>query len=93
MNICERLVVMSKQGRVNYEDLPSSVLTTMGEERSDLEIWEGDMTLQQMVEGFEKRVLVKAMEKYGTQARVAEKLGLNQSTVARKLKKGGTLPV
>ena len=93
MNICERLVVMSKKGRVNYEDLPSSVLTTMGEERSDLERWEEGLTLQQMVEGFEKRVLVKAMEKYGTQARVAEKLGLNQSTVARKLKKGGTLPV
>ena len=79
---------------MNYEDLPSSVLTTMGEDRSYFNMWQGDLTLQQRALGEgEKRVLVRAMERYGTQARVAEKLGLNQSTVARKLKKGGPLPV
>jgi len=31
--------------------------------------------------------LDQALEKYGTQARAAEALGINQSTIARKLKR------
>lgn len=87
INICERMVVMKHKGMVSYEDLPGSVLATVGEEKLDMDMWEKDLTLQQMVEKFETRILNKAMKKYNTQAEAALKLGLNQSTIARKLKK------
>ena len=87
INICERLVVMSRKCTVVYEDLPGSVLATVGEDKSDMDMWDSELTLQQMVEGFEQRILKRAMKKYGTQAETAAKLGLNQSTIARKLKR------
>ena len=44
-------------------------------------------TLPQMMAAVERRILDQALEKYGTQARAAEALGINQSTIARKLKR------
>lgn len=87
INICERLVVLSSNGKMAYTDLPASVLSTVGDVKSDTELWERGLTLQEMIEELEKTVLEKTMEKYRTQDRTAKVLGLNQSTVARKLKK------
>lgn len=87
MNICERLVVMSNDGKVSYSDLPAGVVATMGEDKSDLEMWDNNMTLKELVDRFEKRMIRNAMKKFGTQAAAAAALGLNQSTVARKLKR------
>ena len=40
--------------------------------------------------GVERRILNEALEKYGTQAKAAAALGINQSTIARKLKRSHT---
>jgi DNA-binding protein Fis len=37
----------------------------------------------------ERRLISQALEKHGTQAKAAQALGVNQSTIARKLKKHG----
>jgi TyrR family helix-turn-helix protein len=47
------------------------------------------MTLQQSLESVERTVLVQAWEHYGNQVKMAATLGVNQSTIARKLKKYG----
>ena len=44
-------------------------------------------TLPQVMAAIERRILTQALEKYGTQAKAAETLGINQSTIARKLKR------
>ena len=87
INICERLVVMSSKGCMAYTDLPASVLSSVGSGTCDQELWENALTLQEMIERLEKKVLEKTMEVQGTQKKTAVLLGLNQSTVARKLKK------
>ena len=87
INICERLVVLSSNGTMSYTDLPASVLSKVGESKSDTHLLGKGLTLQEMIEGLEKKVLEKTMKKYRTQDRTAKVLGLNQSTVARKLKK------
>ncbi len=89
VNICERLVVMSSSGKISYTDLPASVIASQGMEKSDMDMWEKSMTLKEMTDQFEKRMIQKAMKKFGTQAAAAAALGLNQSTVGRKLIKYG----
>lgn len=87
INICERMVVMSLDGHVHLEDLPASIRETLSPAPSGAEVWHPGQTLKERVDAIEKEILEKALSFHGTQARMAESLGLNQSTVARKLKK------
>jgi TyrR family helix-turn-helix protein len=47
------------------------------------------MTLQQALEAVERNLLARARERYRNQSLIAEALGVNQSTIARKLKRYG----
>jgi transcriptional regulator with PAS, ATPase and Fis domain len=47
------------------------------------------MTLQQIVESVERKVLINGVQKHKNQARIAEALNVNQSTITRKLKRYG----
>lgn len=87
INICERLVVMAQGSNILYKDLPGSVRKTVTAQDPALEAWQPGKTLQNMVEDLEKRVLTTALKKGRTQAKAAHLLGINQSTIARKLKK------
>ncbi len=101
INICERLVVLSNDGQITFDDLPLSVRAATKAELQcvcssiiaikDMEINNGvekeGQTLKEIVEIVERRILEKALQTHGTQALMARALGLNQSTVARKLKK------
>lgn len=87
INICERVVVMSQDGYVGLEDLPASIRDGMTTAPSGLEMWHPGQTLKEMVDAVEKKILEKALTFHGTQTKMANSLGLNQSTVARKLKK------
>jgi len=53
--------------------------------------WSEEVSLQQAIEAVERNLLAKAQERYRNQAAIAEALGVNQSTVARKLKRYGLL--
>jgi len=89
INICERLVVMTDTEIVDYEDLPGDIIGR-GEDHHGLqESWPEGMSLQQVIDRAEKTVLSQSLKRYGNQTKMAEVLGVNQSTVARKLKKHG----
>src|SRR5210317_1002277 len=91
MNICERLVVMSETEVIDLVDLPvqvaGSVKTRLPEEMD----WPETVTLQEALETVERNILTKARERYRSQSRIADVLGVNQSTIARKLKRYGLL--
>ena len=89
MNISERLVVMSETEIVDLADLPSQVVgSAKAGVPEDLD-WPETMTLQQALETVERNLLNRARERYRNQSKIAEALGVNQSTIARKLKRYG----
>ena len=87
MNICERLVVMTETEVIDLPDLPASV-TSVNADRGGSSIgWREGMTLQEALDRVERSLLQEARDRFANQTEVARALGVNQSTVARKLKK------
>jgi len=87
MNICERLVVMSETETIDLPDLPAHV--SQQSESLDLNRfdWPEGMTLQEALDRVEKGILEKAQQRFINQTEIAAALGVNQSTIARKLKR------
>ncbi len=86
LNICERLAVMTDGSEILMEDLPRDVRgdkTTPGPVLSG----PGQMNLAEMMRDTERRILVDARQRFHTQEKMARALGVNQSTVARKLRR------
>lgn len=86
MNVCERILVMADGDIIDIQDLPQKIAgknSTAGSMPTER------LTLNQAIESFERALLIEAMEEHGNQYRVADALGINQSTVARKLKRHG----
>lgn len=89
MNLCERLVVMAETALIDLPDLPAQVSQrAAGLDFSNLD-WPEGINLQQALDRVEKSLLSKARERFNNQTEVAAALGVNQSTIARKLKKHG----
>ncbi len=87
MNLCERLVVMAETELIDLADLPTQVHTSATNlDFSDLD-WPEEIGLQQALDQVERSLLQRAKERFGNQTEVAAALGVNQSTIARKLKK------
>jgi PAS domain S-box-containing protein len=89
MNLCERLVVMSETDVIDIQDLPAQLFSSVVGPEQPMTRWPHEMTLEQILESVERSLLVEAMNEHANQYRIAEALGINQSTVARKLKKYG----
>ncbi len=89
MNICERLVVMTDTELIGLPDLPAQLTARVEGSDAAQVSWHADLTLQQVVDEVEKRVLEQARARFRNQTEMAEALGINQSTVARKLKRHG----
>lgn len=88
MNICERLVVMAESTRIDIDDLPAAVTASLPAQLAcGIEMMDTGQTLPEIVAAMERQIITQALEKYGTQARAAEALGVNQSTIARKMKR------
>lgn len=85
-NLMERLVVTVEGEEIAVEDLPQYV-----KERDvtcDFKvIVEGVIPLREAVEEVEKQLIRHARKEYETTYEIAEALGVNQSTVVRKLRK------
>lgn len=89
MNICERLVVMTETELIDLPDLPVQVTARTEALECGEGGWPEGISLQQAVEQVEKGLLEKALRRFGNQMQMAAALGVNQSTIARKLKKHG----
>lgn len=90
MNLCERLVVMTETEVIDLPDLPSHVVNESTEKPGAFRHeWPEQMSLQQIVESVEREVLSLGLKKHHNQARMAEALDVNQSTITRKLKRYG----
>jgi len=89
MNICERLVVMSETETIDLPDLPAQVAQRSESLDFNNIDWPEGMTLQKALDRVEKQILEKARQRYGNQTEIANALGVNQSTIARKLKRHG----
>ena len=88
MNICERLVVMSESVRIGVADLPATVTAGLPAELAcGIDMVSAGQSLPQTLARVEGRILAQAMQTHGTQAKAALALGINQSTIARKLKR------
>ena len=87
MNICERLVVMSETELIDVAELPAQVVgSSQPGMPEDLE-WPDSISLQEALETVERNLLARARDRYRNQAGIAAALGVNQSTIARKLKR------
>lgn len=89
MNLCERLVVMSEAETIDVPDLPADLLGRSGGSSSAGGAWPEEFTLEQAIESTERAMLLEARRRHGSQALIAQALGVNQSTIARKMRKYG----
>ena len=88
MNICERLVVMSDTELLDLPDLPIQVTSHPPETQLSCTPSPG-VSLQQALDQVEKKLLEKTLQQCKNQTEIAAVLNVNQSTIARKLKKHG----
>lgn len=81
----ERMVVMSGSTLILAKDVPEEIRRTVVPEENNKE----HVTLNEAVEELEKKMIQKALADYGTTTAAAQALGVNQSTVSRKMRKYG----
>ncbi len=87
INLCERLVVMKEGNKIHSRDLPQSLMDSAEYETLFKEVQTQELSFREMMETFERQILKNVMETHLTQSKAAKVLGLNQSTIARKLQK------
>lgn len=82
-NAVENMVVVSNNDYLELDDLPwireSAVV--------DHSLPDEGRTLKDMTESYEKSILERAVQQYGSSRKIAEALGIDQSTAVRKLQK------
>jgi len=87
-NLIERIVVLDKKGTIKASDLPSYIRTSESEEFND--DFDLDKGLNYLVESFERKLIVSALEKNNfNKFQTAKQLQINRSTFLSKLKKYG----
>jgi PAS domain S-box-containing protein len=91
-NLIERLLILANGPIIGLKDLPKKVIENV-DSFSGLQpsgnIEAKQLTLKEAIEKLEEKMLRNALFKSKTQEAAAAMLGINQSTIARKLKKYG----
>lgn len=85
-NIIERVAVTADTTEVKPSHLPNYVLNHLSKQHNKVYVPEL-CPLDDAVQEVERQLLEKAFERYGNTYRMAEALGINQSTVVRKMKR------
>ena len=86
-NLMERAVVLTKSDVLTTRDFPSFINQTEVVANMDIDL---DQTLTDLVDGFERQIIMKALEENNfNKLRTAEKLKIHRSTFMSKLKKYG----
>ena len=87
-HLVEFLILNSEKGKIQLSDLPTNVL-----DHNDLksiindDMSNEDLTLKEMLSLEEGRIVRRAYQNYGSSYKVAEKLGISQSTAHRLINK------
>lgn len=84
-NIIERLIVTTKDDLIDEKDLPIFLLED--DDLCEKVKLEGILPLKEATEILEKKLIENAYKKYDTTYEMAKALGVNQSTVVRKIQK------
>lgn len=84
-NLLEQLVVLTPGERIEMEDLPDHIIN----ERNDIDFLspENDWDLRKATQKLETEMIIRSLKLHGTQRKAADRLGIDQSTLARKVKK------
>jgi len=92
-NIVERMVVLTDNGQIDIENLPSSVKTFISEKKIPTPTLDGgELNLQQAVELFENRLIDEALRRTnGNRSAAAQMLGVKRTTLLSKLRRKRTL--
>jgi len=86
-NLMEQLVVLSPDESIDWENLPAHVRSEKARIDSS---WRGNrLNLPQAMREMEKELIAQAMKTFKVQRKAASALGIDQSTLARKVKKHG----
>ncbi|WP_429083725.1 sigma 54-interacting transcriptional regulator [Brassicibacter mesophilus] len=85
-NIIERLVVTTGYDTIEERDLPLFLFENKEEISKKIKV-DGIMPLKEAVELVEKKIIESACKRYSTTYEMAEALGVNQSTIVRKIQK------
>ncbi len=85
-NLIERIIVLNKNNEITMTDLPESIYDNMDSfSTEDFDFKEG---LQTLVERFERKAILKALEmNNNNKVQTAKMLAMNRSTFMSKLKK------
>lgn len=84
-NIIERLTVISEKKTINIDDLPEHI-SNQKDRMTHVRVTHL-CTLKQAQEEMEEQLIRKAYDKYRSSYKVADVLGINQSTAFRKIQK------
>jgi PAS domain S-box-containing protein len=84
-NIIERLIVTTDGSWIGTEHLPEHIASGLTDQRS-IQI-NKIIPLNEAIDMLEKELLEMAQKKYGSTTKMAEVLGVNQSTISRKLQR------
>lgn len=88
-NLVERFMVFSTSRQISVGDVPPEILDSTDANAGtgdDLEIGDG-MTLKEAIRRYERRVIEQSLRKYGRTLEAASALGIDPTTLGRKLKK------
>ena len=84
-NLVKRLVSMTEGDLITFKDLPNTVL---GSIPSGINYTKDEhQTYRDEINKLKTRIITEAIDKYGSQRKAAKELGVNQSTLSRKLKR------
>jgi PAS domain S-box-containing protein len=84
-NTIERLVLTASAQHIELDHLPDKLLNTR---TSQIDvIYGGKLNLKLEVEQFEKKIIIQALETSSTMKEASKKLGVDASTITRKVRK------
>lgn len=85
-NLIENLVVLTREAIITKEHLPKYVWRTSTIKYPTVEV-HGILPLKEAINILEDSLISRAMKEYGTTRKVASVLGVDQSTIVRKVQK------
>jgi transcriptional regulator with PAS, ATPase and Fis domain len=86
-NLIEQLVVLLHGDKIDIEDIPSNIRIDYDSNKKNL--LSRGWNLQRTVAETEKDLIIRALAKFGSQRKAAKPLGVDHSTLSRKIKKYG----